>query len=310
MEIQAPNTVLMIEPAGFGFNDDAFATNKFQVKPTRNEASEVQKIALKEFSFFVEQLNQVGVSVIVYKDTNEPKTPDAIFPNNWISTHQNGKIVTYPMQPLNRRLERRKDIVNYLINRFGYSDHVLLEKFELEDSPKFLEGTGSMVFDHNNKTIYAAISPRTSPEVLNTFSELFKMNIVSFKAFGSAGEEIYHTNVMLCIGETFAVVGKDTIDESDRDRVLSSLTTANKEVIYLSNDQIYNHFAGNMLQLRNQNNEKVLVMSMAAKESLTHDQFLLLKKHNDHIVSPNLSMIEKIGGGSARCMLAEIFLPK
>lgn len=307
--IHAPSSVLMIEPIKFGFNEEAFETNKFQKRPENLTHADVQNQALEEFKAFVSQLKQLDVNVLVYQDNTSPHTPDSIFPNNWISTHDNGLLVTYPMQPSNRRLERRKDIVKDLINKFNYSSHLRLENFENSNPAKFLEGTGSMIFDHDNKVVYAALSPRTNVDVLNKLGQELGYKVISFTALGSEGELIYHTNVMLCIGETFAVIGDQTIKESDKESVISSLIEGGKELIKLTNDQVYNHFAGNMLQLRNNKNETILVMSKAAYDSLTKSQISALKKHNDHILYPSLSMIEKVGGGSARCMLAEVYIP-
>jgi len=312
MKAQAnvPNTVLMVRPTQFAFNKDSFETNKFQQKEEGLSAEEVQNQALKEFDNFVEKLKELNVNVLVYNDSKEPFTPDSIFPNNWISTHSNGMIITYPMQPVNRRLERRKDIVLDLFSRYGYSYLIELEDYEGAEPPKYLEGTGSMVLDHQKRVIYAAISSRTDIDLLNEVAKHLKYRIVSFKAHGAHKEEIYHTNVMMCVGEKFIVIGTETIAETDRERVLESVQKANKAVIELTNDQVYNHFAGNMLQLRNSDNETILVMSEAALNSLTKEQLKKLSKHNNHLLGVPLSTIEKIGGGSARCMLAEVYQPE
>jgi len=308
--IYSSNTVLMIKPVQFGFNEEAFETNKFQQKVEGQSQEEVQEKALQEFNNFVEQLKELNVNVLVYNDSKETFTPDSIFPNNWISTHSNGMIITYPMQPKNRRLERRKDIVLDLFSRFGFSYLIELEDHEDAEPPKYLEGTGSMVLDHQKKIIYAALSPRTNEEVLSELAKHLRYRVVSFTAYGAHEEAIYHTNVMMCIGEKFIVIGENTIAEEDRERVMESVRKANKAVIELSNDQVYNHFAGNMLQLRNNNDETILVMSEAALNSLTKEQLKKLSKHNNHLLGVPLSTIEKIGGGSARCMLAEVYQPE
>ena len=307
--VYAPNTVLMVKPLQFGFNEEAFITNKFQQKINSLSQNEVQEKALQEFNLFVEKLKDLNVNVLLYSDSKEVFTPDSIFPNNWISTHSNGMIFTYPMLVKNRQLERRKDIVLDLFSRFGFSYLIELEDYEDANPPKYLEGTGSMVLDHQKRIIYAAISPRTDENVLAEFAKHLRYKVVSFKAFGTQKEKIYHTNVMMCVGEKYIIIGENTIAEEDRERVMETVRKANKAVIELTNKQVYEHFTGNMLQLRNNNNETVLVMSEAAYNSLTKDQLKKLNKHNDHLLGVAIPTIEKIGGGSARCMLAEIYFP-
>jgi hypothetical protein len=308
--IYSPNTVLMIKPLQFGFNEEAFITNKFQQKVDPLSQSEVQEKALKEFNLFVEQLKELKVNVLVYNDSKETFTPDSIFPNNWISTHPNGMIFTYPMLVKNRQLERRKDIVLDLFSRFGFSYLIELEDYEDAKPPKYLEGTGSMVLDHQKRIIYAAISPRTDKNVLAEFAKHLRYKVVSFAAYGAQKEKIYHTNVMMCVGEKYIIIGENTIAEEDRDRVMETVRKANKAVIELTNEQVYEHFAGNMLQLRNNDDETVLVMSKAAYASLTKEQLKKLNKHNDHLLRVAIPTIEKVGGGSARCMLTEVYLPE
>ena len=307
--IYSPKTVLMVKPIQFGFNEETFATNKFQKKSNSLNSQETQEKALIEFENFTEKLKELGVNVLLYEDDKESFTPDSIFPNNWISTHTNGMIITYPMQTENRRLERRKDVVLDLFSRFNYSHLVQLEDYEEAQPPMFLEGTGSVVFDHQKRIIYAAISPRTNEELLKVLAKHLRYRIVSFSAYGAENELIYHTNVMMCVGEKFIVVGSETIAEQDRERVMETIRKANKAVIELTNNQVYHHFAGNMLQLRNNQDETILVMSEAAYNSLTQDQLKKLKKHNNHILSIPLTTVESIGGGSARCMMAEVYEP-
>lgn len=306
----SPNTVLMVKPVQFGFNDEAFVTNKFQKKVDNLSQSEVQEKALQEFNFFVEKLKALKVNVLVYNDSKESFTPDSIFPNNWISTHSNGMIFTYPMLAKNRQLERRKDIVLDLFSRFGFSYLIELEDYEDAEPPKYLEGTGSMVLDHQKRIIYAAISPRTDENVLAEFAKHLRYKVVSFTAYGAQKEKMYHTNVMMCVGEKYIIIGENTIAEEDRERVMETVRKANKAVIELTNEQVYEHFAGNMLQLRNSDDETILVMSEAAYASLTKEQLKKLNKHNDHLLGVAIPTIEKIGGGSARCMLAEVYLPE
>ncbi len=307
--VHSPKTVLMVKPVQFGFNEEAFVTNKFQQKVATYSQSELQEKALQEFNLVVEKLKELKVNVLVYNDSKETFTPDSIFPNNWISTHSNGMVFTYPMLAKNRQLERRKDIVLDLFSRFGFSYLIELEDYENAKPPKYLEGTGSMVLDHQKRIVYAAISPRTDESVLAEFAKHLRYKVVSFTAYGAQKEKIYHTNVMMCVGEKYIIIGENTIAEEDRERVMVSVRKANKAVIELTNKQVYEHFAGNMLQLRNNDNETVLVMSEAAYNSLTKEQLKKLNKHNDHLLSVAIPTIEKIGGGSARCMLAEIYFP-
>jgi len=307
--VHSPKTVLMVKPVQFGFNEEAFVTNKFQQKAVNTPQSELQDKALQEFNLVVEKLIELKVNVLVYSDSKETFTPDSIFPNNWISTHTNGMIFTYPMLAKNRQLERRKDVVLDLFSRFGFSYLIELEDYEKAKPPKYLEGTGSMVVDHQKRIVYAAISPRTDESLLAEFAKHLRYKVVSFTAYGAEKEKIYHTNVMMCVGEKYIIIGTNTIAEEDREEVMGIVRKANKAVIELTNKQVYEHFAGNMLQLRNNNNETVLVMSEAAYNSLTKEQLKKLNKHNDHLLRVAIPTIEKIGGGSARCMLAEVYMP-
>ena len=308
--VYSPNTVLMVKPVQFGFNEEAFITNKFQQNIDSLSQNEVQEKALQEFNLFVEKLKELKVNVLVYNDSKETFTPDSIFPNNWISTHSNGMIFTYPMLVKNRQLERRKDIVLDLFSRFGFSYLIELEDYEDAKPPKYLEGTGSMVLDHQKRIIYAAISPRTDKNVLAEFAKHLRYKVVSFTAYGAEKEKIYHTNVMMCVGEKYIIIGEKTIAEEDRERMMETVRKANKAVIELTNKQVYEYFAGNMLQLRNNADETVLVMSEAAYNSLTKEQLKKLNKHNDHLLVAAIPTIEKAGGGSARCMLAEVYQPE
>jgi len=307
--VHSPKTVLMVKPVQFGFNEEAFVTNKFQQKAVNTPQSELQDKALQEFNLVVEKLIELKVNVLVYSDSKETFTPDSIFPNNWISTHSNGMVFTYPMLAKNRQLERRKDIVLDLFSRFGFSYLIELEGYENAKPPKYLEGTGSMVLDNQKRIVYAAISPRTDESLLAEFAKHLRYKVVSFTAYGAEKEKIYHTNVMMCVGEKYIIIGTNTIAEEDREEVMGIVRKANKAVIELTNKQVYEHFAGNMLQLRNNDNETVLVMSEAAYNSLTKEQLKKLNKHNDHLLSVAIPTVEKIGGGSARCMLAEVYMP-
>ncbi len=305
---QLTDTLLMIEPVQFGFNKEAFETNSFQNEPSRNEAHFIQDKALGEFKRFVTQLEELGVTVLVFRDSLDSFTPDSIFPNNWISTDENADLFTYPMAVPNRRNERKKEIIQSLIEKFGFI-HTDLSFWEDEISPKFLEGTGSMIFDRSNRICYAALSPRTDFHALKEFGTISNFEIVAFNALGKNGEAIYHTNVMLSIGDTFVCVGKETIVDEDLKRVMQSFESTGKEVIEFTNEQIYSHFAGNMLQVKNAKGESILVLSDRIFNELTTVQRTGLERHVDYLLPIDIRTIEKIGGGSVRCMLAEIFIP-
>jgi len=301
---QTTNNLLMIRPVDFKFNEQTAANNKFQVASTE---SDIQTQALKEFDGFVDLLRQHHVDVTVVNDTLQPETPDSIFPNNWVSFHDDGSIYLYPMFSENRRLERRKDILESLKDKFEVNHVSDLSFYEIQYA--FLEGTGSMVLDRVNKIAYACLSVRTDQEVLDNFCMLTGYESVSFQAVDSTNFPIYHTNVMMCIGDRFAVICLDAIrDEEERLSVLLKLTNSGKTIIEITLDQM-NHFAGNMLQVVNNDNESLLIMSEQACLSLSVDQKTSLEQFSK-IVSAPLYTIEKNGGGSARCMLAEIHLPK
>jgi hypothetical protein len=308
MKKQTSHKLIMIKPTHFGFNEEAFLTNSFQQRPTQEDQGEIQSLALSEFNCFVDALKGLNVDVDVYTDLSNSTSPDSIFPNNWFSTHQSGELILYPMAVKNRRKERREDIVTDLIEQYNYS-LVDLTHHEQDVEPIYLEGTGSMLIDHIGETIYGAISPRTSEKLLNVVGQKLGYSVVEFTSYGKSGEQIYHTNVMLCIGKTFACIGADTIHETDRNTVLESLKNNGKQILELSNDQVYNHFGGNILQIENASGESILVLSNSAFESLKEEQLTFLKNHNDHILPISIPTIERIGGGSVRCMLAEVFIP-
>lgn len=304
--MQNTDTVLMIEPVAFGFNEQTAVNNYFQVQQEGN----VQDKALKEFNAFVEKLRAKDINVITIKDTLEPKTPDSIFPNNWVSFHADGKVVLYPMFAENRRLERRDDIINQIKERFNITE--IVDYSETEKDNLFLEGTGSMIFDHDNKLAYGSVSLRLYEGLFRKFCSDFGFQPVVFHSYQTAGEErlpIYHTNVMMCVADKFVVICLDCIDdESERNNVIETIKNSGKELIEISEDQMQN-FAGNMLQVHNKSGEKFLVMSQSAYKSLNRDQVSAIEKYCEIIYS-DLEVIETNGGGSARCMLAEVFLPK
>lgn len=293
--------IMMIRPVQFTFNEQTADSNSFQQSSAKS--ADTQLKALEEFDDFVSVLRSNGIQVWVVDDTPEPHTPDSIFPNNWISTHEDGRMGLYPMQAENRRLERRADIAHHLGEVFSLMDIVDYSAFEKEG--KFLEGTGSMVLDRTNKICYACLSPRTHKELLQQFCTDFGYRLVDFTAVDRQGKLIYHTNVVLCVGESFLVVCLDCIpNEDERNRIIHS---TQKTIIEISFNQL-EHFAGNMLEVVNGKGEHFVVMSEQAYKSLTVSQVVQLE-HFAKIISSPLYTIEANGGGSARCMMAEIFLP-
>jgi len=247
-----------------------------------------------------------GVDVTVIDDTPEPYTPDSIFPNNWVSFHADGEVYLYPMQAENRRLERREDIIAKLEDRFSVKHVIDLSRFEQEN--KFLEGTGSMVPDRENKIAYACISPRTDRDVLDLFCEHAGYRPVTFDAVDEKGQAIYHTNVLMCVGTGFAVICLDSIPNPDEKLVVKeSLSLTKKEIIDISFGQM-KHFAGNMLEVKNSAGDTLIVMSQSAFDALLDEQKQILKKYGK-LVHADIGTIETLGGGSARCMMAEVHLP-
>lgn len=300
--------LLMIRPVRFAFNEQTAISNAFQNPAALLEAETAQEKALNEFDAMVGSLRGFGVDVTVIEDTPEPHTPDAVFPNNWVSFHElnGGTVCLYPMQAPNRRLERRVDIIEQIKGRFQIAHVLDFSTHEAED--RFLEGTGSMVLDRDFRVAYACLSPRTDAGLLSEFARKMDYRTVSFHATDEQGKPIYHTNVVMCVGERFAVVCLDCIrDAEEREQVRNTLESCRKEIIEISMDQLY-RFAGNMLQIRNVRREILLVMSAQAYQALLPDQLRQLEKHT-RVMSSDLQTIERNGGGSARCMIAEIHLP-
>jgi hypothetical protein len=294
------STILMVRPAAFGFNEQTAPDNAFQ---QHISLADVQRKALQEFDEMVITLRSAGIEVIVIDDTPEPPRPDAIFPNNWFCTLNDGCLALFPMFAVNRRTERRKDIVDKLMHEFKISE---LEDWTAhEDHHSYLEGTGSMV--HTNKIVYACLSERTNALLLHQFAERIGYEAVSFNAKDKNGLPVYHTNVMMCIGNGFCIACEGIIDSADIDAFITSLTRAKTKLISIHFDQVL-RFAGNMLQLQNQSGEYILVMSRSAFDSLDNDQRKTLEQHT-RLLPVDITTIETIGGGSARCMMAEIFLP-
>ena len=311
MNKQFTNTILMISPIAFKPNEQTAINNYYQREIAVKDKYEIQKLALKEFQLFTKKLRSKGIVVLEIKDRINYNTPDSIFPNNWISSHADGRVVLYPMFAENRRRERRDDIFDlFSKNDFLVSEKIDYTHFELQK--KYLEGTGSLVLDRVNKKAYCALSPRSYRDLLDLFCKDFGYTPVPFTAYHNVKDKpkpIYHTNVMMCIADKYAVICLDSItDPRQRKRLRQTLENDGKEVIPINEYQV-NKFAGNMLQVANANGVQFLVMSSASFYSLDDKQKDKIKKYND-IIHSDLKTIEFCGGGSARCMVAEIFLPK
>jgi hypothetical protein len=306
-ESQLTSAVMMIRPVRFESNPLTAASNRFQGKTGSNPAAQ-QAAAAREFDTLVSALRDAGIEVIVIDDTREPHTPDAIFPNNWISMHADGRVVLYPMEAENRRTERRMDIVDYLGDEGGRQIAELVDLSSHENSGHYLEGTGSMVLDRVNRVAYACVSTRTHLDPLGDFAQRMGYDVVAFEAVDSGGVPIYHTNVLMNVGERIAVICDAAIPREDqREAVLARLRETGHEVVLLSYAQL-DAFAGNMLELRNNDGERVLAMSQQAYDSLDKEQRAVLAA-NARIISVAINNIESSAGGSVRCMLAEVHLP-
>jgi hypothetical protein len=301
---QSTNSVLMIRPARFYPNPETAADNAFQSDPDRDSEA-LTLMARKEFDAAVQTLRAAGVNVHVFEDTAEPEKPDAVFPNNWISTHHDGRIALFPMYSALRRRERRQDIIEELRNHYRITEVIDYSTFE--DRGSYLEGTGSLVLDHLNKIAYVSLSNRSNPKLIQRFADDFGYEPVIFTSMGSDGHPIYHTNVIMCIGTAFAMVGLEMIpDKEERQQVRARLAKTGKEIVELSKDQIAN-FAGNAIELDNSSGEKLLVLSSRAARALTEEQVETLTRYV-RLVPVELPTIE-LSGGSARCMIATIHLP-
>jgi hypothetical protein len=308
---QYTNTIFMIEPVDFRFNEETAVNNFFQNK-TEESSETIQEKALAEFKGMVSKLREHGVNVIVLKDTPTPHTPDSIFPNNWISFHENKMIALYPMFAQNRRDERRDEEVLELLGEKGFDAEEIMDYTSAEEDDIFLEGTGSIILDRVNRIAYAAVSPRTDEELFLEFCEDFEYMPVIFEANQTVDGQrvpIYHTNVMMCVADEYAIICLDTIDDkSEKKNVVENLKNTGKEIIGITEAQM-NQFAGNMLQVGGMGAAKYLVMSQNAYNSLTSEQIQAIEKYNP-IIAVDINTIETLGGGSARCMMAEVFLPK
>lgn len=294
----------MVRPANFGFNPETAGNNAFQINDEQLSRQEIITKAIKEFDALVEKLIAVGIEVLVIEDSKKTYKTDAVFPNNWISLHENGVIITYSMFSPNRRLERRQDIVDQLSEKFGYKNHIRLEKWEAEE--QFLEGTGSLILDRQNRMVYACISERTHPNLLDEYCTLMDYQKVLFRSVDREGFPIYHTNVMMALGEDFVVICLESIpDETEQAILKQYFRRTNKAIIPITLDQVY-AFAGNMLQVKNKLGNTYLVMSSQAYRSLTDTQIIQIQQYTS-ILHSDITTIETYGGGSARCMIAEVF---
>jgi len=309
--LQTTDTILMIRPVGFRMNEQTAVNNYYQKVVNNLSAKDVNQKAQQEFDTFVEKLKNIGINVIVVQDTPNPDTPDSVFPNNWISFHQNGDVILYPMFAENRRLERREDILD-VVEENGFKIENVIDYTVAEKENLFLEGTGSIVLDRTNQKAYCALSPRADEDLFIEFCEDQDYAPIIFRSYQTVNQKrelIYHTNVMMCVADKFVVICADTIDDKqERKLVLDSLKSDSKEIIFISEEQV-NNFAGNMLELRGKNNKSYLIMSRSAEQSLTKEQRQRIEKYTT-ILSSSLDVIEACGGGSARCMMAEVFLPK
>lgn len=298
----------MVRPARFESNPETASSNRFQGKTT-HAAKEQQRLALQQFESLASALRESGIGVVVVDDTREPHTPDSIFPNNWISFHADGRVVLYPMEAENRRTERRMDVIEYLDTEFGYQVSEIVDLSGHEDAGHFLEGTGSMVLDRVNRVAYACLSSRTHLDVLGDFAQRMDYDVVAFDAADRNGVAIYHTNVLMNVGETIAVVCDVALTRDEqRKAVLERLESTGHSVIRLDFDQL-DAFAGNMLEVRGKDGERVVAMSKRAFDSLRADQVELLEQ-NGRILTAAIDDIEDSAGGSVRCMLAEVHLPR
>ncbi len=308
-EAQTASHLLMIRPVRFTGNEQTAASNRFQDLDDSEPAAATQVAALREFDTLADRLRAAGVVVHVADDTPEPHTPDSLFPNNWVSFHADGTVVLYPMLAPNRRLERRLDIIESLDREHGFHVSRTIDLTHREAEDKFLEGTGSLVLDRRNRIAYACLSPRTDMDVLGEFAQRLDYEIVAFDAFDAGGAPIYHTNVLMSVGEHFAAICSACIEPARRAAVVRLLESSGRVIVDLTMQQMQN-FAGNMLELRTQAGAPVIAMSQCARNSLALSQLAALTARGETIVSADIPTIERLGGGSVRCMIAEVHLPR
>jgi hypothetical protein len=306
---QAPESILMIRPSNFGFNPYTAQSNAFQSADFKHSEEEISLKALKEFDHFNDLLLKSKINSIILDDLTDVILPDAVFPNNWVSFHHDGTVVLYPLFAMNRRQERRKEILLRLHNEYRFHINRIIDYTDQEHNGEFLEGTGSVVFDYSNKIAYACMSPRTHESVLSKMCNDLEFEKFIFNARGPTGQDIYHTNVMMCIGSDFVVICLAAVtDASTRMKLMQSFEKSGHEVIDISFRQLV-CFAGNMIEVLNSDKEHTLILSERALKSLKNDQTMRLSRYTDLLPAP-LPVIEKYGGGSARCMIAGVFLPR
>ncbi len=305
---QCTDTILMVRPANFGFNPETANNNVFQQNNQSRSIKEIVDLAMQEFDELVRRLRTAGIRVVVIEDTVQPRKTDAVFPNNWFTTHMDGRIILYPMYSPNRRLERRNDIIDQL--RQTYEVDEVKSYAAHEHRGAILEGTGSMILDRPNKLIYACLSQRTDLRLLDQLSmDLGGFEVVAFVAVDDQNIPYYHTNVIMTLGDDLAIICLESIENaSERSMVVEKLKSTGKVIIDISRDQVLK-YCGNMLQVNNTTGEQYMIMSQSAKDNLTPSQLSQIESYVTIISSP-LDIIEEYGGGSARCMLAELFLPK
>jgi hypothetical protein len=307
---QCAGAVLMIRPASFDYNPETAATNAMQQSSA--DGAGAAAVARGEFDRFVQALSSEGVSVCIAEDTPQPVKPDAVFPNNWVSFHHDGTVVLYPMHAPSRRRERRREVIDTVASNLGFKVSRVVDLTDRENEAKALEGTGSLVLDHVERVAYASLSPRTHPDVVEEWCRELGYEPVRFDAADRRGVPPYHTNVLLSIGERAVVVGSAAIAERDRGRVLDRLRASGRDVIEIGHDEMV-HFAGNMLEVASWDEAlgdyRVLVMSAAARQALSPQTYERLSGCTDAVLAVPVPTIERLGGGSVRCMLAEVFLP-
>jgi len=308
---QCADAVLMVRPASPGYNPETAATNRFQRQPSGTAGGDAAA-ARSELEALVGALINDGVRVCLAEDTPDPPKPDAVFPNNWVSFHEDGSVVLYPMQAESRRRERRQEIVDEVADRLGFKVSRVLDLTSHENHGRYLEGTGSLVLDHLERTAYACISPRTHPDVVREWARELGYEPIVFSAVDRAGVPLYHTNVLMCIGEKAVVVGAEAIVQADRERVVERLRATGREVVEIGHGEL-ERFAGNMLELGTWDEAlgdyRLLVMSETARHALSAETFARLSACTDEVLAVPVPTIERLGGGSVRCMLAEVFLP-
>lgn len=306
MERYKTNKVLMVRPVAFGFNEETAVNNHYQKKGNLS-SYEIQEKALFEFDEMVSKLKNIGIDVKILQDTKTPHTPDSIFPNNWFSTHSDNTVILYPMFAKNRRLERREDLYDIFEN---INEIKTLDYSQLENEGVFLEGTGSLVLDRKNKKAYCSLSERADERLLNIFCDDMGYKKIDFRSYQTVDTKrklIYHTNVMMSIAENYAILCADAIDnKEERQKVIDELKTNKKEIVYISEEQVEN-FLGNAIELKNKDGVSILVMSSTAYNILTEKQKNIIEKYSV-ILPVDVKTIEKYGGGSARCMIAELFI--